>query len=215
VQPNAPRRDDELWYASLLRENFFYKFTLTILLVVILFLGASAFILFNKVQPLYVFDSATGRTYATQRVSKDMFDNLLISASQDFISDFLNYDYLYIERARTKAFARMTPIAQKKFKETIANRQTIMGVVKSHRTSSIHFIQEPRVILRAGKEFRTFCIVEVKVTNPDGTEAVQQNNWKLSWLALNSTPTRPDGLWLSDIEPVGADELNEILNQIK
>ncbi|HLP40305.1 MAG TPA: VirB8/TrbF family protein [Fibrobacteria bacterium] len=211
----APKRNDEVWYASLLRENQFYKYVLAVLFLVILVLAGTAFLLFNKKQPIYVFDSSTGRTYATQRITGAMWDNLLIAASRDFISDFLSYDHLYIERARARAYGRMTPVAQKKYKETFANPQLLMNVVKAHKTSSVRFIQEPRVILRAGQEFRTFLMVEVTVNNPDGTQSTQASNWKISWLALGSTPDRPDGLWVSDLEPVGTKELNDILNQIQ
>ncbi len=211
----APRRDDVAWYNSLLKENLFYKFTLAVLFLVILVLAGVSFILFNRKVPVYAFDSSTGRTYATQRITKEMWDNLLIAATRDFISDFLNYDYLYIERARTRAFARMSPVAQKKFKESLSNSQTILSVVKNHTSASIKFLQNPAVILRAGSEYRTFCMIEITIRNMDGTQNVKSSNWKISWLAMPSTPDRPDGLWVSDMEAVGDVELNEILNQIK
>lgn len=208
-------RTDEAWYASVLRENFIAKFTIVVFGIVCLFLGGACFVLLNRTQPPYVFDSTTGKTYTTQRISNDMWDNLLIAASRDFMSDFLNYDHSYIEHARSRAFGRLTPLAQKRLKDIIANPQTILAVVRGHQTSTIRFIQPPRVILRAGTEFRTFCITEVTIVNDAGVETKKQANWKLSWFRHQSTPDRPDGLWLSNVEPVGADELNDILNTIK
>lgn len=208
-------RTDEAWYASVLRENHLSKFTITVLGILCLILGGACFVLFNRPHPMYAFDSSTGKTYATQRISSDMWDNLLIAASRDFMSDFLNYDHSYIEHARARAYKRMTPMAQRRFKDVVADPQAIMTVVRGHQTSAIRFIQDPRVILRAGSEFRTFCITEVSIQNRDGATSNKQANWKLTWVKNQSTPDRPDGLWLANVEPVGTSELNEILNSIK
>ena len=52
----------------------------------------------------------------------------------------------------------------------------------------------------------------------DGKTSDSEHNLRITWKMIESTPDRPDGLFVTNIERISADDketLNSILNQIK
>jgi hypothetical protein len=211
-------RTDLPWFAGLLKENQAYKWALLVFTLSNLALAGMLWMELRKEKEIYAFDSGTGRTYATGRITARHVDNMVLNAAGQFVSDFLNYDHLLIEQARLAAFRRLSPALRQKFKDQLSAEEPIKDAISGKAKYELEFLNEPALIVRAHPNYRTFCKVNRIIRFADGRTSESEHNLRISWKMLESTPDRPDGLYVTDIERISADEketLNAILNQIK
>jgi len=211
-------RSDLPWFAGLLKENRAYKTALLVFFISNLVLLGMVFWEMKKGTEVYAFDSSTGRTYATGKISQRHVDNMVLYATKTFATDFLNYDYLYIEQARLAAFRRLSPPLRQKFKDELSAEDPIKGAIAGKSHYDLFFEVEPALIARSHPNYRVFCKVRRVIRFADGKTSESVHNLRVTWKMLESTPDRPDGLFVTDLERISPDDketLNAILNQIK
>ncbi len=211
-------RTDLPWFAGLLKENQAYKLALAVFLISNLCLVGMLFWEIKKGKEVYAFDSSSGRTYVTGRITPKHFENMVLYATKTFTTDFLNYDYLYLEQARLSAFRRLSPALRQKFKEQLSAEDPIKEAISGKTKYELSFLTEPALIARAHPNYRTFCKVKRTIHFADGKNSESEHNLRITWKMLESTPDRPDGLYVTDIERISPNDketLNAILNQIQ
>jgi len=216
ILPNA-HRQDRAWFAGLLFENQAWKLCCLILGAGFVAMGALVFWDLKRPKEIYAFDASTGRTYLTGRLTQNHVENMLLYATKTFTSDFLNYDYLSIERARLAAFTRMSPALQLKFRDELSAEGAIKDAIANKTHYELDFVTEPSVIFRSHPNYRTFTKVRRIITFPDGKNLEKEFNLRLTWKMMDSRPDRPDGLYVTDIEridPNDKKQLDALLNQI-
>lgn len=214
----TPHRQDRPWFAGLLFENQAWKFaTLTLGIGFLAMLGVH-FMDLKRPKEIYVFDASTGRTYATGKLSQNHLENMLVYATKTFTADFLNYDYLNIEKARLAAYTRMSPALRQKFRNELSAEGAIKDAITNKTAFELTFITEPSVIFRSHPNYRTYCKVRRMIRFPDGRSSDNEFNLRLTLKMMESTPDRPDGLFVTDVErinPTDKKTLDAILNQIR
>jgi hypothetical protein len=218
MNPGKQHRSDLPWFAGLLKENQAYKMALLVFLLSNMALCGILFYELRKGKEVYAFDSSTGRTYATGRISQRHVDNMVLFATRTFSTDFLNYDYLTIEQARLSAFRRFSPALRQKFKDELSAEDPIKTAIAGKTRYELVFLTEPALIMRAHPNYRVFTKVKRVIHFSDGKASESEHNLRLTWKMLESTPDRPDGLYLTDVERISPDDketLNAILNQIQ
>ncbi len=212
------KRQDRAWFAGLLFENQAWKFATLMLGIVSLAMVAVLYWDFKRPKEIYVMDSNTGRTYLTGKLTPNHLENMLLYTTKTFINDFLNYDYLYIERARLAAYDRMSPALRQKFRAELSAEEPIKDAISNKTKFDLNFITEPSVIARSHPNYRTFCKVKRTINFSDGKTSEQEFNLRLTLKMMESTPTRPDGLYITDIERIDSNDkktLDALLNQIR
>lgn len=211
-------RTDLPWFAGLLKENQAYKMALLVFLISNLALIGFLFWQMQKGKEIYAFDASTGRTYVTGKINQRHVDNMVLYATKTFVSDFLNFDYLYIEQARLAAFHRLSPALRQKFKDELSAEDPIKEAIAGKAHYDLSFEIEPALITRSHPNYRVFCKVKRQIHFADGKASETEHNLRLTWKMVESTPDRPDGLYLTDLERISPEDketLNAILNQIK
>ena len=218
MNPTKNHRTDLPWFAGLLKENQAYKMALLVFLISNLSLAGILFWQMKKGKEIYAFDSSTGRTYITGQIGQRHVDNMVLFATKTFVSDFLNYDGLTIEQARLAAFRRLSPALRQKFKEEISAEAPIKDAISGKAHYTLTFEIEPALITRAHPNYRVFCKVKRLIRFESGKISETEHDLRLTWKMMESTPDRPDGLYLTDLERISPEDketLNAILNQIK
>lgn len=211
-------RTDLPWFAGLLKENRAYKTALLVFFISNLALLGTLFWELKKGQDVYAFDSFTGRTYATGKITQRHVENMVLYATRTFVTDFLNYDYLYIEQARLSAFRRLSPALRQKFKDELSAEDPIKGAISGKTHYDLTFETEPALITRSHPNYRVYCKVRRVIHFVDGKTSESEHNLRITWKMLESTPDRPDGLFVTEMERISPNDketLNAILNQIK
>jgi hypothetical protein len=211
-------RLDLPWFAGILKENQAYKIALVVFCLSNLALAGMLYWQLQKSKEVYAFDSSSGRTYAVGRLTPRHVDNMVLYATKTFTADFLNYDHLYIEQARLAAFRRLSPALQQKFKEELSAEEPIKDAIAGKCRYDMVFVTEPALIARSHPNYRAFCKVKRTIRYADGKVSDSEHNLRITWKMMESTPDRPDGLFVTNIERISADDketLNSILNQIK
>lgn len=211
-------RSDLPWFAGLLRENQAYKMALMVFLVSNLALCGILYKELRKGKEIYAFDSSTGRTYATGRIGQRQVDNMVLYATRTFAADFLNYDHLTIEQARLAAFRRLSPPLRQKFKDELSAEDPIKEAISGKARYELVFQTEPALIARAHPNYRVFTKVKRIIRFADGKTSESEHNLRITWKMMESTPDRPDGLYVTDLERISPNDretLNAILNQIQ
>lgn len=211
-------RMDLPWFAGLLKENQAYKMALVVFCLSNLALAGLLYWQLQKEKEVYAFDSSTGRTYQVGRLTPKHVDNMVLFATRTFATDFLNYDHLYIEQARLSAFRRLSPALRQKFKEELSAEEPIKDAISGKSRYELAFVTEPALITRSHPNYRAFCKVKRTIRYADGKVSDSEHNLRITWKMMESTPDRPDGLYVTNIERISADDretLNSILNQIK
>jgi hypothetical protein len=211
-------RSDLPWFAGLLKENQAYKMALLVFLISNLALCALLFREMKRGKEIYAFDSSTGRTYQTGKISQRHVDNMVLFATKTFSSDFLNYDYLTIEQARLASFRRLSPPLQQKFKDELSSEEPIKEAIAGKARYELQFLTEPALIARAHPNYRVFTKVKRIIRFADGRTSESEHNLRITWKMMESTPDRPDGLYVTDLERISPNDketLNAILNQIQ
>lgn len=206
------------FFAGLLKENQAYKLALLVFFISNLVLLGLLFYGQKRGKEIYAFDSSTGHTYTTARISSKELDNLVLAATKSFVFDFLNFDYAYIEKARLSAFLRMSPALQQKYKDELSAEEPIKEAIAGHARFDLVFLTEPALIVSAHPNYKTFCKVKRVIRFENGKELSSEHNLRITWKMTESTPKRPDGLFVTDVERISADDketLNSILNQIQ
>jgi len=211
-------RSDLPWFAGLLKENHVYKMALLVFFISNMVLLGILFWEMRKGQEVYAFDSSSGRTYATGKITQKQVDNMVLYATKTFATDFLNYDHLYIEQARLAAFRRLSPALRQKFKEELSSEEPIKDAISGKTHYDLFFDTEPALITRTHPNYRVFCKVRRVIRFSDGKTSESEHNLRITWKMMESTPDRPDGLFVTDLERISPNDketLNSILNQIK
>ena len=211
-------RQDRSWMAGLLFENQAWKFAC--LMLGIGFMAMMALLYWDMKRPkaIYAFDGSTGRTYLMGKLTQNHLENMLMYATKTFISDFLDYDYLYIERARLAAYNRMSPALRVKFRDELSAEGAIKDAISNKTKFELSFITEPSVIARSHPNYRTFCRVKRVIKFPDGRTSEKEFNLRVTLKMMDSSPDRPDGLYVTEVERIDPNDkktLDAMLNQIR
>lgn len=211
-------RQDRPWFAGILFENQAWKFATLTLGLICFAMVALLYWDMKRPKEIYVFDASSGRTYATGKLNSKHLENMLLYATKTFTTDFLNYDYLFIEKARLAAFTRMSPALRQKFKDELSAEEAIRDAITNKTKFELTFVTEPSVIFRSHPNYRSFCKVRRTIRFPDGRTSEKEFNLRITWKMMDSTPDRPDGLYVTDIELIDPNDtktLESILNQIR
>lgn len=211
-------RTDLPWFAGILKENQAYKMALLVFLISNLSLCGILFWELRKGKEVYAFDASSGRTYMTGRITERHVDNMVLYATKTFATDFLSYDYLTIEQARLSAFRRLSPALRQKFKDELSSESGIKESISGKSKYELTFVTEPALIQRAHPNYRVFTRVKRLIRFADGKTSESEHNLRITWKMMESTPDRPDGLYVTDLERINPNDtqtLSTILNEIK
>ena len=206
-------RPDEGSFRGLLKQIFVLKIVMIAMVICTITLTLSTYMLSQKAVDVVVIDG-NGNSHWTTKADGDVFKNMAVAETKDFLESLHSYDSDFAPIAREKASWYLAPSLREPLKATINDSSLVSGIVSSGAQSQINWNFDPKIVRWEYPKARLYGSFDVGISFPNGEESVKSQNVSVDVTFYGSSSARPSGMFITGFTYLSGTDLNDILNTV-